>query len=124
MIETQSTQPVSALAGARESVPGTIVDSAGQSARPAHFGVALRALLRSPSAVVGLLIVLFWVLCAVFWPLLVRYDPNAQDYTAILAHPSAAHLLGRACLLAAARCSSWPPRRRSSALSEASWWGS
>jgi len=94
MIETQSTQPVSALAGARESVPGTIVDSAGQSARPAHFGVALRALLRSPSAVVGLLIVLFWVLCAVFWPLLVRYDPNAQDYTAILAHPSAAHLLG------------------------------
>ncbi len=94
MIETPSTQPVSVLAGARESVPGAIVDSAGQSARPARFGTALRALLRSPSAVVGLLIVLFWVLCAVFWPLLVRYDPNAQDYTAILAHPSAAHLLG------------------------------
>jgi len=63
MIETPSTQPVSALVGARESVP-------------------------------VLLIVLFWVLCAVFWPLLVRYDPNAQDYTAILARPSAAHLLG------------------------------
>jgi len=94
MIETQSTQPVSALAGAWESVPGAVADSADQSARTARFGAALRALLRSPSAVAGLLIVLFWVLCAVFWPLLVRYDPNAQDYTAILARPSAAHLLG------------------------------
>jgi peptide/nickel transport system permease protein len=55
---------------------------------------ALRTLLGTPSAVVGLMVVLFWVVCAMFWPLFAPYDPDAQHYSAILAHPSATHLLG------------------------------
>lgn len=64
------------------------------SARRTRFGAALRSLLRTPSAVVGLCIVLFWVFCAIFWPLFVPYNPDAQDYNALLAKPSAAHLFG------------------------------
>ncbi len=37
---------------------------------------------------------LFWVLCAIFWPLFVPHDPDAQDFTALLAHPSTAHPFG------------------------------
>jgi peptide/nickel transport system permease protein len=42
----------------------------------------------------GLLVVAFWCVCAVFWPLIVPYDPNAQDLTKTLAQPSTAHLFG------------------------------
>jgi peptide/nickel transport system permease protein len=56
--------------------------------------VVLRALLQTPSALIGLLVVLFWICCAVIWPLVVPYNPDAQDYSALLAHPSLAHLLG------------------------------
>ncbi|MDP9364798.1 MAG: ABC transporter permease, partial [Chloroflexota bacterium] len=55
---------------------------------------AVRSVLRTPSATVGLAVVLFWVGCASFWPLVVPYDPAAQDATALLARPSAAHLFG------------------------------
>jgi peptide/nickel transport system permease protein len=55
---------------------------------------ALRTLLQTPSAMVGLVVTIFWVLCAMFWPHFAPYDPDAQHYDAILAHPSAAHLLG------------------------------
>jgi peptide/nickel transport system permease protein len=54
----------------------------------------MRALLRTPSAVVGLIVVAFWVVCALFWPLFAPYDPYAQDYSALLAKPSPAHLFG------------------------------
>jgi peptide/nickel transport system permease protein len=62
--------------------------------RPSRRGVALRRLLRTPSACLGLLVVLLWIACAIFWPLIAPYNPNAQDYTALLAGPSPAHLLG------------------------------
>jgi len=98
MIESPPTDIVptdSAIAGPREPVVGAgRAAPLGARARPARLGAALRGLRRSPSALVGLLIVLFWVVCAVIWPLLVRYDPAAQDYTALLAPPSGAHLLG------------------------------
>jgi peptide/nickel transport system permease protein len=38
--------------------------------------------------------VLFWVFCALFWPLIVPADPAAQDPTALLALPSADHPFG------------------------------
>jgi peptide/nickel transport system permease protein len=43
---------------------------------------------------VGLIIVLFWVLAAIFAPLLTPYGPTDQDYTAQNQPPSAEHLLG------------------------------
>jgi peptide/nickel transport system permease protein len=48
----------------------------------------------SPTAVVGLIMVLFWVFVAVFAPLLTTYSPLEQDYKAINQPPSAAHILG------------------------------
>ena len=48
----------------------------------------------SKTAVVGLVIVLFWVLVAVFAPLLTPYTPTAQDAQAQNSPPSAAHILG------------------------------
>src|SRR5918911_5380770 len=55
--------------------------------------LALRAFLRPPSALVGLGVVAFWVVCALFWPLFAPYDPYAL-HSAILSGPSPAYLLG------------------------------
>lgn len=54
----------------------------------------LRTIAQTPSAAVGLSVVLFWVFCALFWPLVVPYDPDTQNATALLALPSSAHLFG------------------------------
>ncbi len=48
----------------------------------------------SKIAVIGLVIVLFWVLVAIFAPLLTPYSPTEQDYTAQNQAPSGAHPLG------------------------------
>ena len=90
-----SVQPVPLDAGgnaAESASPASLADLA--AARPPRFGPALRGLVRTPSAAVGLVVVLFWVFCALFWPLVVPYDPAAQDATALLAQPSAAHPFG------------------------------
>jgi peptide/nickel transport system permease protein len=70
------------------------IEAAPSVLRPTRRVLALRAFLRTPSAVVGLVVVIFWVVCAIFWPLFTPYDPYAQDYSAILARPSPAHLFG------------------------------
>lgn len=54
----------------------------------------LKRLLRSPSAITGLLIVALLVLAALAAPWLTPYDPVKQDLRAVLRAPSAAHLLG------------------------------
>ncbi len=46
------------------------------------------------AAMVGVGIVLFWVIIAIFAPVLAPYDPNEADYLAIMQGPSGAHLLG------------------------------
>lgn len=48
----------------------------------------------SPTAVIGLIIVLAWVLVAIFAPLITSYSPLEQDYKNINKDPSAAHILG------------------------------
>ena len=71
--------------------------SAQRIARPSWWRRAwgkLSILFASKIAVIGLTIVLFWVLVAVFAPLLTPYSPTAQDYKAPNAAPSAAHILG------------------------------
>jgi peptide/nickel transport system permease protein len=55
---------------------------------------SLSVLFASKVAVVGLLIILFWIFVAIFAPLLTPYTPTEQDYTAQNEGPSAAHLLG------------------------------
>jgi peptide/nickel transport system permease protein len=48
----------------------------------------------SKTAIIGLIIVLFWVFAAIFAPLLTPYTATDQDYTAQNQGPSATHLLG------------------------------
>jgi peptide/nickel transport system permease protein len=48
----------------------------------------------SKIAVIGLIIVLFWVFVAIFAPLLTPYTPTDQDYKAQNLGPSSGHLLG------------------------------
>lgn len=52
------------------------------------------ALLQSKTFVIGSAIVLFWVVDAVFWPVIVPQNPQALNPTATLAPPSAAHWFG------------------------------
>ena len=95
-----SMQPVSISAEGRSTESGVLAPLAGPEAVVAPsrcrspFGTAVRAVLQTPSSAFGLGVVIFWVLCAIFWPLIVPYDPAAQDYGALLATPSAAHVFG------------------------------
>src|SRR5207247_2210354 len=73
---------------------GTAIAAVPVVPRPSRRVLALRAFLRTPSALVGLVVAAFWVVCAMFWPLFAPYDPYAQDYSALLARPSPAHLFG------------------------------
>jgi peptide/nickel transport system permease protein len=54
----------------------------------------LSILFASKVAMVGLVIVMFWILVAIFAPLLTSYSPTEQDYKAQNSGPSAAHILG------------------------------
>lgn len=55
---------------------------------------SLTILWSSKIALVGLAIVLFWVLAAIFAPVITRYEPNVEDAKARNEGPSAAHWLG------------------------------
>jgi peptide/nickel transport system permease protein len=54
----------------------------------------LRLLLRSPAFVLGLVILGFWVVCALFGTLIAPQDPQADDILNKLTAPSADHLFG------------------------------
>jgi peptide/nickel transport system permease protein len=54
----------------------------------------LRELLRSPLFWVGAVIVLWWIVCAIFGSSIAPQDPNAQNLFAINKPPSSAHLFG------------------------------
>lgn len=67
------------------------------AARPSRLrriwdGISL--IFASKVAVIGLIIVLFWVFVAIFAPLLTPYAPTDQDYKAQNLAPSSGHLLG------------------------------
>lgn len=55
--------------------------------------VAMR-ILRNPVPMAGLIILLVMVLCCIFANFIAPYNPDAMDYTALKAGPSAAHWLG------------------------------
>jgi peptide/nickel transport system permease protein len=50
--------------------------------------------LRRPMAIAGLLVVAVFAVTAIFAPLVAPYSASQTDFNAILAHPSADHLLG------------------------------
>ena len=54
----------------------------------------LSILFSSKTATIGLVIVMFWVLVALFAPLVTAYGPNEQDWMAPNSAPSLAHPLG------------------------------
>ena len=56
--------------------------------------VRLRRALGSPSLMIGLSVVLFWIVCAVFGARLAPMDPYADNLLAALAPPSTAHWFG------------------------------
>ncbi len=79
------------------TVPAAAASTAGTNS---PWRVALRRIARDPGAVVGAFIVLVVAVCALFAPLIVHTDPNAQDLSATLQPPawlaggSHAHPLG------------------------------
>jgi peptide/nickel transport system permease protein len=54
----------------------------------------LRALVRSKLFLVGALILLFWIVCAIFGPQIAPHDPNSQNLEGINQAPSWSHLFG------------------------------
>jgi len=70
------------------------IDKVIGSPRVSARGERLRLLWRSPTFVVGSVIVLFWALSAIFGRLLVPHDPFQPDILHGLTPPSAAHWFG------------------------------
>jgi peptide/nickel transport system permease protein len=81
------------------------VQHPNESKVPSRLGMALKdfwkslkelaeLVFASPTAVIGLIIVMIWVLVAVFAPLITTYSPLEQDYKNINKAPSAEHFLG------------------------------
>jgi peptide/nickel transport system permease protein len=58
------------------------------------IGEKLRAAVRSPSLLIGVAIILFWIMCALFGERMAPMDPFADDLLATLAPPSSAHWFG------------------------------
>ena len=59
-----------------------------------RFWAGLSILFASKIAIVGLVLVLFWVFVAIFAPFLTPYTPLEQDWKAPNQGPSRAHILG------------------------------
>jgi peptide/nickel transport system permease protein len=76
------------------TVSAQSIQAASRPSRWQRIRGGLSVLFASKVAVIGLMIVLFWVLVAIFAPLLTPYTPTAQDAAAQNAGPSAAHILG------------------------------
>ncbi len=55
---------------------------------------ALSRLARRPAAMIGLVVVVFFVVLAMFAPLVAPFDPLQTSWTAVRKAPSAAHLFG------------------------------
>ena len=78
------------------SVGAVPVESAGalQAGRREVRREVLRELVRSPLFLIGVFVLLFWVVCAIFGSAIAPHDPYAQNLEAINKAPSGAHLFG------------------------------
>jgi len=70
------------------------VKAAARARQIARLRDGIAVVFASKTAVVGMILVLLWVVVAVFAPWLTRYDPLAQDYLTINKGPSEEHFLG------------------------------
>jgi peptide/nickel transport system permease protein len=71
-----------------------VVTSVPQVSVRRRVGGVLVALLQSKTFMVGAIIMLFWILDAIFWQYIVPHDPLAVDPINTLGRPSAAHWFG------------------------------
>ena len=78
------------------SVGAVPIESAGalQAGRREVRRELLRELIRSPLFIIGALVLLFWIVCAIFGPQIAPHSPYAQDLEAVNKPPSGAHLFG------------------------------
>lgn len=65
-----------------------------QAARSEVRRDLLRQLLRKPMFLIGAIVLLFWIVCAIFGPAIVPHDPLAQNLEGINKSPSSSHLFG------------------------------
>ncbi len=72
------------------AAPGQVAVAHAFAAPPTQW----RLLLRKPTFLIGAAVLLFWLICAIFGPLIAPFDPLAQQLLARNAAPSSAHLLG------------------------------
>jgi len=72
------------------AAPGQVPVAHGMAAPPAPW----RLLLRRPTFLIGVLILLFWIACAIFGRAIAPHDPLAQSLLATNSPPSAAHPFG------------------------------
>lgn len=72
----------------------TMPETAARPSWLSRLWERISILFESKVAIVGLLIVLFWIFSAIFAPLLTPYSPTEQDFTAQNQGPSRAHPLG------------------------------
>ena len=70
------------------------IPAAAVPAEASEYRDRVRQVFRSGTFLVGLLIVLIWVFCAIFGPAVVPYDPYADDLLNALMPPSAEHWFG------------------------------
>ena len=77
-------------------MPDTTTDENNHNStqKSSRIKEVLSILWSSKTAMVGLVIVMFWVLVAVFAPYLTKYTPYDQDWKAPNQGPSAEHILG------------------------------
>ena len=76
------------------TVSGRTLTATARPSRLQKILQGLSVLLASKTALVGLVIVLFWVFVSLFAPLVTRYTPTEQDWQAQNQGPSAEHWLG------------------------------
>jgi len=81
---------------ALKAVPATVLSTvvSAQSSRRARMRELGRALLRSKTFMIGMVILLFWIFDAIFWPLFVPHDPLGLDPINTLKGPSSVHWFG------------------------------
>ncbi len=71
-----------------------IIENNTAKQKPNRVKEALSILFSSKTAMVGLIIVMFWVIVAVFAPYMTKYTPTEQDWKAPNHGPCAEHVLG------------------------------
>lgn len=72
----------------------TMPKATAEPSRLKQLWEGLSIIFESKIAVIGLIIILFWIFVAIFAPLLTPYTPTEQDYTAQNQGPSVKHPLG------------------------------